>query len=314
MCSLKCFWISLFLSFIAILIAGIVFWVYGEKLPLYFHSGVLTSIPVYSTTFDGYDTYGVVTPKKDVYVYPQKNLNTTNVSIEIPYSNFVYPDKPQTVYLLHNFWGYSINISIIGGDSRPFLNKIVEQNFFTDENTAFSRSYSQDEIKSDNFQPKRHHHHFWTSENVEILLDDLVPPHMLTVDKIIPSTMLVRNNVLVRCPMKTLFTSIEGAEPSCSQNYFGELIELQQPFQIIEIGDVVFHDIFPPIYVVFHNSQGFPMNFVDIPMLFFASWKKSNSKAFQITGIVATITSAFLIILFGFILFRASPEESEEET
>ena len=141
----------------------------------------------------------------------------------------------------------------------------------------------------------------------------MVPPHMLTLNDIIPSTMLIRNNVLVRCPFSTLFTMSEGAEPSCSRNYFGELIEFLQPFQIIEVGDVVFHDIFPPIYLVFHNSQGFPMNFVDTPILFFASWKKSNSKIYQITGIVATFTSIFFMILFGSILFRATPDETESE-
>lgn len=311
MCSVKCFWISSFLSFTVILITGIVLWVYGNKLPLYFHSGVLTSIPVYSTSFDGYDSYGIVTPIKGVNVYPASILNRTDVSIEIPYSNFLYPEKSQTVYLLHNFWGYSINISIIGGDSKPSLNRIIEQNFFTDDIFPFSQLNSQDQ--NERLIPKRHHHHFWTNDNVEILLDDLVPPQMMTISKIIPSTMLIRNNVLVRCPLRTLFTTLEGAEPSCSKNYFGELMEFQQPFQIIEIGDVVFHDIFPPIYVVFHNSQGFPMNFVDIPMLFFASWKKTNSKIFQITGIVATFTSIFLIILFGSILFRARPEESDDE-
>lgn len=312
--NIKCFWITSFITLIIILISGMVLWIVGQKIPLYYHSGVLTSVPVYSSSYDGYDSYRVVTPKQGVYVYPDyNNSNNTDVFLEIPYSNFVWPEKSQTVYLLHNFWGYSINISIIGGDSRPFLNKFLEQNFFPTDNPLPLSSNPKSPNDNDHKNPKRHHHYFWTTENVGTLLEDLVPAHYVTLSKIIPSTMLVRNNVLIRCPLKTLFTTLEGADPSCSQLIFGELMELQQPFQLIEVGDVVFHDIFPPIYVVFHNSKGLPMNFVDIPMLFFASWKKSNSKILQITGIVSTFTSIFLIILFGTILFRASPEESENE-
>ncbi|OHS99436.1 hypothetical protein TRFO_08357 [Tritrichomonas foetus] len=258
MCSVKCCNRITFSLLILFLIAGITCWSIGGNTPDYYHSGVLTSVPLFSTTQNGFSDYVVVKPIDGVDVYPTPN--SSQVLIEIAYSNFVAPKKTQTVYLLHNLWGYSINISIAGRDLKPLLNKTVQQNY-------------------------------------NIPIESLLLPKSETLANTLPEQMLHQGDVFVRCPLRTLVTTLEGVDPSCSRLIFGELMSFPQPLQIVEIGDIIFHNIIPPIYVIFEDSRALPMNFVDVPQIFIASWKKSYGSSLTISGIVITsISLAGLVI------------------
>ena len=236
------------------LVIGIPCWAVGASRPDFYNSAILTSIPLFPANDDVFGPYN--------FAESVENVSEKFVKVELTYSNIVSPKERQTVYFLHNLWGYSINVSIEGNNSIAFQN---------------------------NFQ-----------RNMDYDKPDQVDINSDIVTKILPDSMTyTEGNVLVKCPKSTLFTKNIGMEPSCMSSVYGEFTKIPFDLQTLEIGSVVFHDLIPPIYIVLRNSSGLPMNFVHDPVVLMASWEKSNSQSLIIAGVVFfSVSLLFLLILF----------------
>ena len=187
-------------------------------------------------------------------VFPLESLSDMNVDIYL--LDIEHPGDKQTIYLLHNLWGYDINLSIVDA------NEDLLMEFVSVSNIDYE-TYAQ-------------------------------PEDFLDLE-ILPDSMLYSGNPYVKCPtIHTLITMEEMVEPMCEE-LGGTLLTINERLQKIVVGDFTFADAVPPIRFVFHNLKVLPMDFIQTPQMYIASWRVTRKSALMSAGTVMTIVSIVVI-------------------
>ena len=253
---------------VAVLVGGAAVWIVGSVRPAYYHSTVLFSVPLFPTTIDHFSWYiGVNTPQNlDSIVFPLESLGDTDIDILLLDIN--QPDKPQTVYLLHNLWGYDVNLSIVDSDGVHLYEFESRRNIDYD-------SY----VKTEDFDKR----------------------------EILPSELMHHGNAYVKCSTNhTLVTMEEDVEPGCHE-LGGSLININERLQTLLVQDVVFATGNPPIHFVFHQLKVLPMDFIHTPQMYIASWKKTSRQLLLTCGIPITVIGILSIISSIVLVFLGLP-------
>ena len=245
------------------LIIGIVLWAVGASKPSYYQSTVLTSIPIYPSSEDGFSEYIGVYPVDDQRVYSLSDLG--DIYVELSYAEINNPKSAQTIYLIHNFYSYYINFSIVDGENQSYFD------FFT------SRNLDKSNI-------------------TEV-------PQFISENHLIPDSFRYQNQYQLKCPIPTLITTRNHISRGCPE-LGGYQMKISDRVQILKTDDFIFHKPMPPIYVVFHKLVVFPMNYIDTPQMYFTSWKKTNKSKLVISGIVFTVTGIILVIFDTWVFFE----------
>lgn len=136
------------------------------------------------------------------------------------------------------------------------------------------------------------------SQNMNLKEPNVIDPKFY--DKLfLPKKLMHHDRYQFRCPVSTLFT--KEIEPFCN-NSKGYLAEIKNKFQVIELGGIDFSLFGDDITLYFQYLEAYPYNFIDTPQMFLSSWRKSNSIALYIAGIVFTVISIVSLIIFIIIL------------
>lgn len=98
-----------------LLISGAILWIYSTKSSLYSLSYMLISVPIFQNRSDSLLSY---------YEGPSKSFSIPLKLLKYTASAFSQNVK---LHLIHNFWGYSFNITIYDG-------KVIEKQFFEEHN------------------------------------------------------------------------------------------------------------------------------------------------------------------------------------
>ena len=97
----------------------------GLALNSFNNKNVFISIPIFKTTFDGFDKYGAVEYVKGKEFYPNQEVyNITIDSGEI----LNYLDSEVDLYLYHNIWGLNMSL-LISSDDQEILSASTTYNF-----------------------------------------------------------------------------------------------------------------------------------------------------------------------------------------
>jgi hypothetical protein len=179
--------------------------------------------------------------------------------VEFSLSELIEPAKEHDVYLIHNLWAYSVDLAIEDGDgNRPL---------------AFAESRNL---------------------GASAAVDVERPTELWAV----PPWARFGAEMFVRCPTgRTLVTAEADAEPMCAL-LGGALMRIGEYLEALAVGSIIWDEIVPPVRFVFHRLEGLPMDFVQTPQLFIASWRTESS-------VVFTIGVIFLVAPFPFWLLYA---------
>jgi hypothetical protein len=191
------------------------------------------------------------------------------MAIPISFSGIVSPDEPQIGYLIHNLWGYNFTLRICPSAvacADGFAKTFVHNVDFSAPNQTLDMPFTLDLFPAANFTGGR---------------------------------------TTVECPIPTLITQALGVEPWCKDK--GYPVRLQGPFQYFEVGEVTYQNIANDVvWIVFENFGALPRDYINVPQMYWASWKTSDAEKFIIAGGVVfgfgwglTIGFRFAELLFG---------------
>ena len=268
------------------LVAGVSVLSVGLVRPGYYCSTVLFSVPIFPTTVDNFSWYIGVNPPQvlDSYVFPLESLGDTDVDMLLLDIN--HPEQPQDVFLLHNLWGYDINLSIVDSDRAHLYEFEARRNIDYESHVE-----TQDFVESD----------------------------------ILPSELMHHGNAYVKCSANhTLITMEEDIEPMCHE-LGGSLLNIDERLQTLHVKEVIFSRGNPPIHFIFHNLKVLPMDFIHTPQMYIVSWKKTNRSTLLAVGIPLIVIGMVVIAIAPCLLFLVadqvvsgtwsspSPGEGEDE-
>lgn len=251
-----CSLVSLIVFGVIFLLIGIPCWIVGSFTPSYYVTSTLTSIPVYPNT----SMFGYYVPFSRVE-YPDGYPD--DAYVEISYQDIEKPRKTHDLYLLHNFWGYSLNISIYGGE------RDSEFSFFQERNMNNEGPFTTPDDKSGR---------------------SLLPPQLKT-----------NNYISVKCPNSTIITKERGIEPKCTW-IGGYHMVFHDSLELLHIGQLKFSTLHVPLRIVFHNFKALPIDFIHIPQIYYGSWLKTNRTALIIVGCVFFVIGLLTIIAMVIIM------------
>lgn len=118
---------------LTLLIIGTVLTAFGVKCKQFYTAGLLFSVPLFSTQEDNYGWYIGITPQEPVAesVYSISELG--DIDIEMTVLEIEDPEEEQTLYLLHNMWGYDIDITVMDARKDVYLKFSTQRNLDYDE-------------------------------------------------------------------------------------------------------------------------------------------------------------------------------------
>jgi hypothetical protein len=228
---------------------GIVFLVIGKSLRTHSYSTVAVSVPLFPSTPE----------RTGVFVGVSLSPNSSadffpfdppeNLTIEFSLSELVKLDVRQDVYLLHNLWGYDISLTVLDGFNASVL--------------------TFDDLRN---------------------LDGLAEADVARPAEpwAVPEWARIDREMYVKCPTgHTLITADEEAEPGCAV-FGGVLIPIAEYLQALPAGALVWGELEPPVRFVFSELTALPMDFVQVPQMFIASWSQPWSGIF-VAGIVCLV-------------------------
>lgn len=258
---------GLFLSLLTTLfyILGFALIVPGLLSPEYYSSGSLLSVPLYPTKEDGICEYvGAIPNKNSSY----STSRPQNININFPLYQFNNLKKKQSVYIIHNLWGYNFNL------------------------TASSATFGSSPILYN-------YHNFNRNSGDNRSLDIEISDEFHSINRIIPSQFTFKKKCyFIYCPVSTLITKDLNIEPECNTNY-GAMASLKnyQYWQYLKVGEISFKSLPTKITFSFSNLTVNPMDYIFTPAMFLATWKKTNSESLTLAGTVFI----YLAILFNIV-------------
>lgn len=271
---------SAIITFIAIflLILGVGLIIPGNLMEQYYGSGSLLSIPLYPKTANGICEYVGIVPDGNLF-YPVSE--PPNFNITFPLFQFNHLEKKQSLYLIHNLWGYNFNLSAVISSSSGFTKNINFPIF--NRNTGNNRS-----------------------------LDTHIQDEFDQINEIIPSQFTFNTkSYFIYCPFSTLITKELNIEPECNTS-FGAMASLRNIdyIQSIKIGEISFIPKVTRITFKFSNLTVNPMNYISTPVVFLATWQPTAAIRYKSAGIIL-IDSAiicYIIVVFCVLIRRRNIE------
>ena len=237
----------------------------GFLTPSFYGSGSLLSIPLYPKEKDGICQYvGIIRNENTSYPIfgPQK------INLDFPLYQFNNIKKKQSVYIIHNLWGYNFNL------------------------TSSSLTFGS--------PPKVfNYHNFHRNSGENRSLDTPISDEFYPIDRILPSEFTFKKKCyFIYCPVSTLITKELNIEPECNTNY-GAMASLKdiEYWQSFKVGEISFQSLPTRITFSFSNLTVVPMNYISTPAMFLATWQKTSSDSFSLAGTVFIYLGIFLNII-----------------
>lgn len=237
----------------------------GFLTPNYYSSGSLLSVPIYPKKKDGICEYVGAIPNVN-FSYPIQEPEKINLNF--PLYQFNNLKKKQSVYIIHNLWGYNFNL------------------------TASSSTFGSSPYKYN-------YHNFHRNSGNNRSLDVPVSDELYSIDQILPSHFTFKEkSYYIYCPISTLITKELNIEPECNTNY-GAMAPLNNidNWQYIKIGDISFKSLPTKITFSFSNLTVNPMDYIFTPAMFLATWKKTKSDLYTLAGTVFLYLAIFLNVV-----------------
>jgi hypothetical protein len=178
------------------------------------------------------------------------------VALDFPVLEAMYPTGEHTAYLLHNLWDYSGSVSL-----RNDRNESV-----------FS---------------------FQLSRTINMTDPESQAPPNAAIPTPFPSLFYTREKLSIYCPERTLITDKLRLYDACGTAP-GWPFELRGHFETLELGSVKYSDVGGAMKIVFENLTGVPRNYVDIPQMYWMSYRASPRET--LIGIGSTIIAVLSCI------------------
>jgi hypothetical protein len=115
----------------------------------------------------------------------------------------------------------------------------------------------------------------------------------------LPASLAIGGYFRVACPNPTAATS--SIEPQCRRR-IGSLMQLPDTYEVIDILEISeLNDT--DIFLTFRTGAVVPTNFIDVPQMYIALWKKSNAESLVIGGGILTGAGLVVMVLTVVVFF-----------
>jgi hypothetical protein len=166
---------------------------------------------------------------------------TGNLTIDFSLSELESPEAVHDLYIVHNLWGYDISLTVVDGSLTAILTFDDSRNIEGSPEVTVTRPTEQ-----------------W----------------------VVPEWVRFGREMFVKCPAgHTLITAAEDAEPGC-EAIGGALMPIGERLEALFVGSIDCAELQPPVSIVFHELVGLPMDFVQVPQVYIASWRWVTSIMF----------------------------------